>query len=253
MRLVLIASLTVALNAAEPGDMVRIPAGEFTMGRTKSTPDDKTQMRPKVVLDDRPVRKVQVSAFSMDAFEVTHEQYAKFAGATKRTVPYHWVSGKGVAGKVPPDHATIPVFNVSWQDANDYCKWQNKRLPTEAEWEKAARGGLDDMDYPLGNKLDEKAARYSSPNGPSQVGKFPPNSYGLFDMAGNVAEWCSDWFDREHYAKNENVDPQGPPTGLYKIIRGGAWSDAAKGLKVYFRNWVRPEQRTPNIGFRCVI
>ncbi len=233
---------------AEPGDMVRIPAGEFTMGRTKSTPDDKTSMRPKAVLDDRPVRKVQISAFLMDAFEVTHEQYAKFAAATKRAVPYHWVSGK-----VPPDHATIPVFNVSWQDANAYCKWQKKRLPTEAEWEKAARGGLDGMDYPLGNKLDDKAARYSSPNGPSQVGKFPPNAYGIFDMAGNVAEWCNDWFDREYYSKNENLDPRGPPTGLYKIIRGGAWSDASKGLKTYFRNWVRPEQRTPNIGFRCVI
>ena len=248
MRLLLFALVAACAQAAEPGAMVLIPAGEFTMGRTKSTSDDKTSMRPQILLDDRPLRKVQISAFQIDATEVTHEQYAKFVAATKRPAPYHWMDGK-----VPSDHAKLPAFNVSWHDADAYCQWQGKRLPTEAEWEKAARGGLEAMDYPLGEKIDAKHARYGNPNGPLPVGQLAPNKYGLYDMSGNVAEWCSDWFDREYYARNENVDPKGPPNGQYKVNRGGAWSDAPKVLKLHFRNWVRPEQRTANIGFRCVM
>ena len=236
--------------AATPEGMVLVPEGEFTMGRSKLTPDDKTTMRPRILLDDRPTRKVFVSAFHMDAKEVTHEQYAKFVAAFKRVppYPYHWQDGKP-----PADLLTSPVFNVTWNDAVDYCKWQGKRLPTEAEWEKAARGGKEGLDYPLSDKLDAKAARYANPTGPSPVGSFPPNDYGLSDMSGNVAEWCADWFDRDYYSRNENHNPQGPPTGQYKVIRGGAWSDSAKVLKLHYRNWVRPTQRTPNIGFRCVV
>ncbi len=239
--------LTVSY-AATPEGMVLVPEGEFTMGRTKLTPDDKTIMRPRILLDDRPARNVFVSAFHIDVKEVTHEQYAVFVAATKRAAPYHWVDGKP-----PADLLTAPAFNVTWNDAVDYCKWQGKRLPTEAEWEKAARGGKEGLDYPLSNKIDAKSARYANTAGPLPVGKFPPNDYGLYDMIGNVAEWCSDWFDRDYYSKNENKDPQGPPMGQYKVIRGGAWSDAAKILKLNYRNWVRPNQRTPNIGFRCVL
>ena len=232
--------------AAAPEGMVRIPQGKFTMGRTKLTSDDKTTMRPQILLDDRPAREVFVSGLFMDSKEVSHEQYSRFAKLTKRATPYHWLDGQP-----PTDLLQVPVFNVSWEDAGAYCAWKGGRLPTEAEWEKAARGGKEGLDYPLSEKLDSKAARYASAAGPLPVGQFPPNGYGLYDMVGNVAEWCFDWFDREYYSRNENTDPQGPSTGTYKVIRGGAWSDAAKVLKLNYRNWVRPNQRTPNIGFRC--
>jgi formylglycine-generating enzyme required for sulfatase activity len=107
------------------------------------------------------------------------------------------------------------------------------------------------MDYPWGDQVDAKKARYNSPNGPEAVGKFAPNDFGLYDMAGNVAEWTADWFDREYYKTGPAADPKGPETGDYKVIRGGAWSDSARRVTVFFRNWVRPTQRTPNIGFRC--
>ncbi len=230
----------------DASDMVSIPAGEFTMGRPKLTSDDKTNMRPHVLLDDRPTRKVFVSAFQLEAKEVTQAEYAKFAAATKRRVPYHWQGGK-----VPAGAADFPVYNVDWSDARDYCAWKGARLPTEAEWEKAARGGLDSMDYPTGDKLDAKMALFNVQTGPGPVGTFPPNAFGLYDMAGGVSEWIADWFGGDYYSRGEDKDPKGPGTGDYKVIRGGAWSDNAKRATVFFRNWVRPTQRTPNIGFRC--
>jgi hypothetical protein len=147
----------------------------------------------------------------------------------------------------------VPVYNVSWDDAQSYCHWAGGRLPTEAEWEYAARGGKEGLDYPNSDKMDAKQARFNVPSGPGVVGKYPPNGYGLYDMAGNVSEWTADWFDGAYYGRGEDVDPQGPATGEYKVIRGGAWSDAPRRVTVFFRNWVRPNQRTPNIGFRCVV
>jgi formylglycine-generating enzyme len=226
--------------------MVSIPAGEFTMGRTKLTADDKTNMRPHVLLDDRPAHKVTLRAYRLDATEVTQGQYLQFVEAAKRRAPYHWVNGK-------PDEGTenLPVYNVSWADADAYCQWAGKRLPTEAEWERAARGGLEGMDFPTGDKLDSKQARFNVPDGPGPVEAFPPNAFGLYGMAGNVSEWTADWFDGEYYKRGETQDPKGPASGEYKVIRGGAWSDSGRRVTVFFRNWVRPEQRTPNIGFRC--
>ena len=224
-------------------NMVLIPAGEFTMGRTKLTPDDSTQMRPRVLLDDRPAHKVWLDAYYLDAHEVTNAQYAKFVSATGRRPPYHWSGGQG--------EADLPVFNVSWDDANAYCAWAGKRLPTEAEWERAARAGKEGLSYPWGDKMEAGKARYNVEAGPVAVGQFPANDYGLFDMVGNVSEWCSDWFDREYYKSSPARNPKGPETGIYKVIRGGAWSDEAARTTVFFRNWVRPTQTTPNIGFRC--
>ena len=227
-------------------DMVSIPAGEFTMGRTKLTSDDKTSMRPHVLLDDRPARKVFVSGFQLDATEVTQADYAKFVAATKRRPPYHWQGGT-----VPDGTGVFPVHNVDWNDAGAYCAWVGARLPTEAEWERAARGGLEAMDYPTGDKLDAKMALFNVLTGPGPVGAFPPNAFGLHDMAGSVSEWTADWFAGDYYSRGENRDPKGPASGDYKVIRGGAWSDSARRTTVFFRNWVRPNQRTPNIGFRC--
>ena len=226
--------------------VVLIPAGEFTMGRTKLTRDDSTTMRPRVLLDDRPAHKVWLDAYYMDAREVTNEQYAKFVSATGRRPPYHWTSGKFSQGE-----ENLPVFNVSWDDADAYCRWAGKRLPTEAEWERAARGGKEGLSYPWGDKIEAANARYNVETGPSPAGQFPANDFGLFDMSGNVSEWCSDWFDREYYQSSPARNPKGPETGMYKVIRGGAWSDEAARATVFFRNWVRPTQTTPNIGFRC--
>ena len=244
-RLALLLS-SVAYAASQLQDTVTIPAGEFTMGRTKLTPDDSTKMRPHVLLDDRPARKVRMGSFRIDKYEVTNEKYAAFVKATDHPAPYHWKGGVFPQGTGP-----IPVFNVTWTDAQAFCQWAGKRLPTEAEWERAARGGKEEMDYPDGDKIDAKQARFSSSSGPGAVGVYAPNGFGLYDLAGNVAEWTADWFNGEYYSKGQNVDPKGPAAGDYKVIRGGAWSDAPKRITVFFRNWVRPVQRTPNIGFRC--
>lgn len=225
--------------------MVLIPAGEFTMGRTKLTPDDQTKMRPQILLDDRPEHKVSLDAFYLDAHEVTNAQYAEFVKASHHRTPYHWAGGQ-----IPKGEENFPVFNVDWEDANAYCRWAGKRLPTEAEWERAARGGQDRQSYPWGDKADHKAARYDQ-RMPGPVGAFPPNAFGLYDMAGGVSEWCSDWFDRVYYQNSPAKNPRGPDSGLYKVIRGGAWSDPAPRITVFFRNWVRPNQTSPNIGFRC--
>jgi len=233
--------LLAAPAFAEEG-MVTIPTGEFTMGRTKLTEDDKTTMRPRVLLDDRPDHKVFLKEFLLDRTEVTHAAYEKFLTATGRKPPYHWSKRPG---------ADVPIYNVDWEDARTYCAWAGKRLPTEAEWERAARGNLDSMSYPWGDKADPKLALYNVQTGPGPVAKFPPNAFGLYDMAGSVSEWTADWFERLYYEKSSRENPQGPETGTYRVIRGGAWSDSAARITVFFRNWVRPSQRSPNLGFRC--
>ena len=240
MRVAILALLSLAAYAAD--DRVAIPAGTFTMGRTKLTADDKTTMRPKVLLDDRPPHQVTISAFQLDKHEVTNAQYAAFVKATGHRAPYHWpVEGQD----------DYPVYNVDWNDAKAYCGWAGGRLPTEAEWEYAARGGKEALSYPNGDKIDAKQARFNVSTGPGPVAKFDPNGFGLYDMAGSVSEWTNDWFDGAYYAHSPSKDPQGPATGDYKVIRGGAWSDPPKRVTVFFRNWVRPNQTTPNIGFRC--
>jgi sulfatase modifying factor 1 len=232
--------------AGDTDGMVLIPAGEFTMGRTRLTPDDSTRMRPRVLLDDRPAHKVWLDTYYLDAHEVTNREYAKFVSATARRPPYHWRSGQ-----YPRAEENLPVFNVSWDDANAYCRWAGKRLPTEAEWERAARGAREGLAYPWGDKMEKGKAQYNVETGPVAVGRFPASDFGLFDMAGNVSEWCSDWFDREYYQSSPARNPRGPESGMYKVIRGGAWSDEAARTTVFFRNWVRPTQTTPNIGIRC--
>jgi formylglycine-generating enzyme required for sulfatase activity len=240
------ALLCVSLFAWENPEMVTIPAGTFAMGRTKLTSDDKTNMRPHVLLDDRPVHQVTISAFQIDRHEVTNAQYQAFVAKTGHPAPYHWT------GAYFPDRtADLPVYNVDWDDAHAYCRWKGERLPTEAEWEYVARGGKDALDYPWGDQPDPKLARFNVSSGPGPVAKFPPNGFGVFDMAGNVSEWTADWFDGAYYKNSPAADPKGPETGEYRVIRGGAWSDSGRRITVFFRNWVRPNQRTPNIGFRC--
>lgn len=236
----------IACSLAAEDGMVQIPAGEFTMGRTKTTADDQTKMRPIVLLDDRPPHKVWIDAFWLDRTEVTQGQYSEFVKATNRKPPYHWLNLLQ-----PSEGGDWPIHNVDWDDAKSYCEWRGKRLPTEAEWERAARGGKEGLSYPWGDKADRKLALYEVQTGPGPVAKFPANEFGLHDMAGGVSEWCADWFEREYYKSSPAKNPKGPAEGAYKVIRGGAWSDSAARITVFFRNWVRPNQKTPNLGFRC--
>jgi len=236
----------LAIAGATAAEMASIPAGEFTMGRTKTTPDDQTNMRPHVLLDDRPERQVRMHAFQIDTREVTNAEYTEFVKGTGHRPPYHWQGGR-----FQTTAANHPVYNVSWDDAKQYCEWRGKRLPTEAEWERAARGGIEGRDYPNGDSIAPKDARFNAGDGPVAVAQSAPNAFGVYDMSGNVAEWTADWFAGDYYGRGENNNPQGPRDGQYKVIRGGAWSDPPRRITVFFRNWVRPNQRTPNIGFRC--
>src|SRR5207249_4276046 len=217
--------------------------------------------------------------------EVTQDEYAKFVQATKHRTPFHWKDGR-----IPDGQEQYPVYNVSWDDADAFCKWAGKRLPTEAEWEKAARGGAEKKRYPWGDELrpapeppaknadagapaaagaaaapnaqrqqGPKLAQYGVPNGPTKVGSYPANGFGLYDVMGNVAEWVADWYDRTYYAVSPEANPKGPETGVYHVIRGSSWSDVIETgdeveprvYGVYFRNFLNPSHRTNVVGFRC--
>jgi formylglycine-generating enzyme required for sulfatase activity len=246
-----------------PDNMALIPAGDFWMGRTHFFLVDAIGWFERDRQDDIPSHRVFVDAFYLDKYEVTNEDYARFLEATKRAKPWHWVGGK-----IPKDQEKFPVYNIAWNDADRYCQWSGKRLPTEAEWEKAARGGLDRQKFPWGDVAmgmggyeaadagiaakTGNQAHTNYPFGATAVGKYPPNGYGLFDMAGNVWEWCSDWYERNYYSISPRTNPTGPQTGKYRIIRGGAWSDDDdRNLMNSFRNYTDPDQRASSIGFRC--
>jgi formylglycine-generating enzyme required for sulfatase activity len=254
--------------------MAAVPAGDFWMGRTRLWLMDEIGWQIRDRYDDRPVHRVSLDTFSIDRLEVTNRDYWAFVKATGAAAPYHWGGAEPPAAK-----ALLPVYNVSWHDAVAYCTWRGARLPTEAEWEKAARGGVADLDYPWGNEYESEAAPPQAPaspaaaaeaqapaprpprvthahsgsaSGPRPVGSFEPNGFGLHDMSGNVWEWVSDWYDLYYYGVSPIANPKGPAAGLYKVIRGGSWADTDPRLgAVYFRNFTAPDERTPTIGFRC--
>lgn len=239
-------SLSWVAHGAERG-MDFIPAGEFQRGRSHTLPDDHLKWFPSLLRDDRPVRKVFVDAFYLDEQEVTNEQYAAFVKATKHAVPYNWPKGRLPGGK-----EKLPVVDVSWRDASAYCGWAGKRLPTEAEWERACRGLAEGRIYPWGDREPAKTdACFEVLDGPGEVRRFEPNYFGLYDMAGNVWEWCVDWYDKDYYQVALDKNPVGPPKGLYRVLRGGSWADEPKFLTCAYRSWARPNERSPNIGFRC--
>lgn len=222
-------------------EMMRIPAGEFQMGRK----DD----------DEKPVHTVYLDAFYMDKYEVTNALYKKFMDAVGQPLSY-WSDSNYNSDYNAPDQ---PV-GVSWYDAKAYADWAGKRLPTEAEWEKAARGGLAGKKYPWGDSLTHDSANYSGTRGRDKweytapVGSFAPNGYGLHDMAGNVFEWCADWYGRNFYRESPKRNPTGPSSGTYRVLRGGSWSISTSPyyLSVYNRVSYLPTLEINFIGFRCV-
>jgi formylglycine-generating enzyme required for sulfatase activity len=240
----------VAASAAEPG-MVFIPGGEFLRGRTHKLPGEDIEnglkFFPNMLRDARPLRVIEVNPFYLDEHEVTNREYEAFTKATRRAAPFHWVEGKIAAGE--ENH---PVANIAWDDAKAYCGWAGKRLPTEAEWERACRGMAEGAAYSWGDRAPTKQdARFDALDGPAPVCQFPKNSFGLCDMAGNVWEWTADWYEKDYYEVAPAKNPPGPTAGMYRVMRGGSWIDASKYLPCGHRTFARPNSRSPNIGFRC--
>lgn len=232
---------TILQDSLRPGDapMALVPAGEFTMGSTLRD-------------DEKPVHRVHLNAFYMDKYLVTVEQYAKYLEATGQEAPPEWEIMNQA------QHQKRPVVNIDWTDAATYCKWAGKRLPTEAEWEKAARG-TDGRLYPWGNDAPTRLhANFGKkgwenhmalvPVGMYEMGKSP---YGIYDLAGNAWEWVNDWYDHDYYKKSPTKNPQGPPTGKSKVVRGGNWLYVQEFLRSSFRFNAEPSGRQFGYGFRC--
>jgi formylglycine-generating enzyme required for sulfatase activity len=223
--------------------MAAIPAGEFWMGV-----DGMIGLE-----DERPRHEVWLDAYQMDIYEVTVARYARFLAASNREPPSYWETVKLA------EHGDRPVIGVDWADADAYCKWAGKRLPTEAEWEKAARG-TDERQYPWGNQKPTSdlanyalGARFSYSQVLMPVGKYgrAASPYGLFEMGGNVWEWTQDWYDGAYYAKSPRKNPIGAEQGQFKVLRGGSWSDMAKYMLTYGRFKLLPATRNSYTGFRC--
>ena len=232
--------------------MVRVPAGEFTMGSDEVDKEAKALQygfRKPLYANEHPSRKVTLTGFHIDKTEVTNTEYLEFVKTTKHRLPNGWK-----AGEYPEGMGDHPVVNVSWKDADVYCKWRKRRLPTEAEWEKAARGA-DARRFPWGPEFDiEKVNTLGEYNGTTPVGKFPEGAspYGALDMSGNVMEWTSDWYER--YPGNE-FDDEDYGEKL-KTVRGGGWGGTGHyALKVFvsasYRNMFDPVEYFDDLGFRC--
>jgi len=246
-------------------EMVLIPAGSFEMGDSKNDPED-------WMGSSRPVHTVQLEAFYMDVHEVTVGQFRAFLADSD----YSW-SGSWDEVDQYSTSDNQPMVLVAWNDAKAYCEWAGKRLPTEAEWEYAARGGLNGKRYPWGDEeTDGSQCNFADKNASfdwanvdvddgyarcSPVGSYSPNGYGLYDMVGNVYEWCSDWYDAYYYSRSPLLNPQGPGStaGSKRVLRGGSCRSATIYLRVANRYYLDPIQNVARVeypfidyGFRCV-
>jgi len=244
----------------------RIPAGEFIMGSDEG--DD----------DERPLHKAYLDEFWIGTRPVTNAEYAHFVRETGHAPPriaalplmistaleeeFRTLAGPYV-WPLPQGKEQHPVTLVGFDDALAYCAWLSSktgrriRLPSEAEWEKAARGGLQGKRYPWGDEFNSGAAHFlphgaeKAGHGTAAVGNYPPNAFQLFDMAGNVWEWVSDWYVSNYYARAHYLNPQGPETGLMRLVRGGSWVNGDEHyLRCAYRHKVPPDTYGYSIGFR---
>jgi len=283
------AHLAVEQGTPEPdAPMVLIPAGEFEMGTDASEIQELVQWAkqwyPKATAvrfgDEIPRHTVYLDAFYMDVYEVTNAQYREFVKAMGHREPkgYAVVDGKLQVGFEPWKDSRFnspqqPVVCVSWEDAVAYCEWAGKRLPTEAEWEKAARDGLVGKKYPWGDEEpDGTRCNFADKNTDfdwsdknvddgyqyiAPVGSFASNGYGLYDMAGNVWEWVADWYDSGYYANSPGQNPKGPNSGSshvlpLRVLRGGSWLRDPYFLRAADRNhYCEPWNSISCVGFRC--
>ena len=221
-------------------EMVLVPAGEFPMG--SNTDQD----------DEKPVHWVHLDDFTIDRYEVTNRKYLDFVKTTNR--PYTSEGYSGVAGRNPLIGPSQPVMGVSWYDAYAYCQWAGLRLPTEAEWEKAARG-TDARLYPWGDQEPDtvRANCDSRLDSTTAVGSFPEGSspYGALDMAGNLWEWVQDGYDPEYYTRSPYENPTGPIRATKAVFRGGSWLTPPDMLRSSNRNSDTPTRKSRDVGFRC--
>lgn len=262
-------TIVVQVWQADGVEMALVPAGEFVMGSEE------------LGEDERPVHQVYVDSFWIDRYEVTNERFARFVDATsyqteaekrgwgwvwqgsewKRVEDANWQHphgpDSGIAGKM--DH---PVVLVSWNDAEAYCRWVGKRLPSEAQWEKAARGPAlgsgDSRRYAWGDEFDSTRANTSELGlgDTTPVGSFSPQGdslYAVSDMTGNVWEWVADWYSSDYYSQSAAVNPTGPFSGTFKVMRGGSWSFDEFYARTAFRRDVRPDYTYDFVGFRCSV
>jgi len=257
--------------------LILIPGGTFDMGDTIGDGEP----------DEQPVHSVTLSDFYMGKTEVTVGQFRQFVEATgfqtdaeKQGWAWAWTGSKwekveGASWRNPgfaqgDDH---PVVNVNWYDANEFCKWAGCRLPTEAEWEYAARNKGQAITYSWGNakpagnqggNVADESARKKFPDWTSfkgyddgyiftaPVARFDANELGLFDMTGNVWEWCFDWYDASYYQNSPDNNPQGPASGTARVIRGGSWNSDERNCRLSFRGWSSPSVKHVDFGFRVV-
>jgi formylglycine-generating enzyme required for sulfatase activity len=233
---------------ADMGCMALIPAGCFDMG------DHFDEGSP----NELPVHNVCITSdFYMDVHEVTNAEYAACVSGGGCTTPSSSSSITRGSYYGNQTYDNFPVIYVSWNQATAYCAWAGKRLPTEAEWEYAARGGLAGKRYPWGDGISGTDANYMFSGDPwesdtSEVEYYAANGYGLYDMAGNVWEWVNDWYQSDYYSSSPANDPPGPASGTYRVLRGGGWSDGLSYiLRVADRNNTNPAYQFNNIGFRC--
>ncbi len=211
--------------------------------------------------NEQPVHTVFVDGFYMDIKPVTNRQYQRFVVETGHPPPFldrQWASEFNWKGlNFPEGMDDLPVVLVNWHDAQSYAKWAGKRLPTEAEWEKAARGGLVQKKFPYGDKLRFNQANfdkgYFRKKRLEPVGSYPPNKYGLYDMAGNVWQWCQDWYGENYYSASKKHNPKGPVEGVYRVFRGGSWKSLKRFLRTSQRGKDIPEVKCVTIGFRCAL
>ncbi len=273
-----VTDLPKKITGRDNAPMVCVPAGEFQMSyyqRYQYRKVSDTYGEFDIGLQRKQAHTVYLDAFYMDSHEVTNEQYRMFMDATGRKPPRYW-----------SNDSNQPVVGVNWYDAKAYADWAGKRLPTEAEWEKAARGGLEGKPYPWGDNPEteivswrdrgdvgsfrvrpwehvriEDAHSYANYydtgmvdiwEGVAPVCSFSSNGYGLYDMAGNVREWCADWYDENYYSKSPRQNPTGPRSGHLRVLRGGSWNARVLKLRVAYRDFAEPGSVSEDIGFRCV-
>ena len=271
---------TVFALGGTPENMVLINAGGFTRGIDKShvleINQRKQQSQNKIAKaqfatfeDETPAKMIYLPSYYIDKFEVSNEEYTKFILATDHPAPAYWDHHK-------LNEPNQPVTGVNWFDANTYCLWANKRLPTEAEWEKAARGPAG-LIYPWGNNLDSTKANFAKGKSGEKhitdsVDSYPKGKsyYGAYNMAGNVFEWVHDWYDPDYYKTSSDIkNPQGPSLGIIstkkvlnryeplsdkkRVIRGGSWFAPAASITTTHRFWNNPINNSYGVGlgFRC--
>ncbi len=246
-------------NWKTKAEMVMVPAGEFLMGSDKKT--DRLAYRSEI-----PQHRVYLDAFEIGKYEVTALEYLKFVLATNRSPQLDW---RYDGGNFQDSMAHHPIMHVTWYDADAYCKWADQRLPTEAEWEKAARGS-DGRLFPWGQEYAGPTRANFGRTGlsgpvrdrPERLLLYPPiisvdkyenalSPYGLYQTIGNVAEWVADWYNPDYYKTAHDRNPQGPETGTQKAFRGGGWMDSTTTMRVAMRNGTDPNTKINWLGFRC--